>query len=137
MTDNHFQVNRTISSDTKLQWIVPLALQLIPGILLLGGMFFCPESPRYYVKKDNLEQASKTLSWIRQLPEDDPYILRELEEIRAQTAIGRPPPGVKYTKSYYFKRLFQVSLRPQSLDDLNSLTPCRKELVTALDSVSF
>lgn len=100
-------MNQTISSDTKAQWIIPLALQLIPGLLLFGGMFFCPESPRFYVKKDQLEQASKTLSWIRQLPEDDPYILRELEEIRAQTAISRPPPGVKNTKMYYFKRLFQ------------------------------
>lgn len=88
-----------------------MALQLLPGLLLFGGMFFCPESPRFYVKKDQFEEASKALSWIRNLPEDDPYILRELEEIRAQTAIGRPPPGVKNTKSYYFKRLFQKGTR--------------------------
>lgn len=107
----NYAVNRTISSSTKAQWIVPLALQLLPGLLLFGGMWFCPESPRFYVKKDQFEQASKTLSWIRQLPEDDPYILRELEEIRAQTAISRPPPGVKNTKVYYFKRLFQKGTR--------------------------
>lgn len=104
----NYAVNRTISSEGMTQWVVPLGLQLLPGLILLVGMFFCPESPRYYVKKDNIEQASKTLSWIRQLPEDDPYILRELEEIRSQTAVSRPPPGVKNTKVYYFKRLFQV-----------------------------
>jgi hypothetical protein len=28
------------------QWITPFAVQLIPGVLLIVGMFFVPESPR-------------------------------------------------------------------------------------------
>jgi hypothetical protein len=31
---------------TSSQWIVPFAVQLIPGVLLIIGMLFVPESPR-------------------------------------------------------------------------------------------
>lgn len=33
------------------QWIVPFAVQLIPGVLLILGMMFVPESPRYVTVK--------------------------------------------------------------------------------------
>ncbi|SMY28530.1 unnamed protein product [Zymoseptoria tritici ST99CH_1A5] len=107
----NYAVNQTISPGGMTQWIVPLGLQLVPGVLLMIGTFFCPESPRFYIKNDKFEEASKTLSWLRQLPENDPYILREMEEIRAQTAISRPPPGTKNTNMYFFKRLFQKGTR--------------------------
>lgn len=32
---------------TSAQWVTPFAIQLIPGGLLVIGMFFVPESPRY------------------------------------------------------------------------------------------
>ncbi|KAF2161116.1 hypothetical protein M409DRAFT_69970 [Zasmidium cellare ATCC 36951] len=107
----NYAVNRTISVELKAQWITPLGLQLLPGALLMIGVLWCPESPRYYVKKDQWEKAIKTLSWIRKLPENHPYILQEVEDIRAQNAIARPPPGVKHSKSYYAKRLFQKGTR--------------------------
>ena len=37
------------------QWITPFAVQLIPGVLLILGMMFVPESPRYV----NSQQARK------------------------------------------------------------------------------
>lgn len=39
----NYAVNQTISAETKVQWIVPLALQLLPGFLLFAGVFWCPE----------------------------------------------------------------------------------------------
>lgn len=44
-----FWVNYGVSihvSPTSAQWRIPFAIQLIPGILLVIGMFFLPESPR-------------------------------------------------------------------------------------------
>jgi MFS transporter, SP family, sugar:H+ symporter len=35
------------------------------AMILAGGLFLLPESPRYYVKKGNLEQASKVLTRLR------------------------------------------------------------------------
>jgi invasion protein IalB len=34
---------------TSAQWIVPFAVQLAPGVLLIIGMMFVPESPRYVI----------------------------------------------------------------------------------------
>ena len=103
----NYAVNRTISSSGKTQWIVPLGLQLVPGLLLMIGIFWCPESPRYFIKKDQWENASKTLAYIRNLPEDHEYVQRELDDIRTQHLLVQPPSGVKNTKRYYFQRLFQ------------------------------
>ncbi|PPJ58330.1 hypothetical protein CBER1_04489 [Cercospora berteroae] len=104
-------VNQTISSGGQVQWIVPLGLQLLPGLLLAVGIFWCPESPRYYVKKDRWEDAAKTLSWIRNLPQDHEYIQRELDDIRTQHLLVQPPSGLKNPKRYYFQRLFQKGTR--------------------------
>ena len=42
----NYAVNQTISDKTHTQWIVPLGLQLVPGVLLFLGIFWCPETPR-------------------------------------------------------------------------------------------
>lgn len=34
-------------TETAAQWITPFAVQLIPGGLMIIGMMFVPESPRY------------------------------------------------------------------------------------------
>jgi hypothetical protein len=107
----NYAVNRTISNSLKAQWIVPLGLQLLPGALLMLGILWCPESPRYWAKKDEWEKASKTLSYIRNLPEDHEYVRRELDEIRTQNILLSPPSGVKNPKKYYFQRLFQKGTR--------------------------
>lgn len=107
----NYAVNQTISKETKTQWIVPLGLQLLPGLLLILGIFWCPESPRYYVKKDQWEKASKTLSYIRNLPEDHPYIRKELDDVRAQNLLLQPPSHVTNKTKYYAGRLFQKGTR--------------------------
>ncbi|EON69551.1 hypothetical protein W97_08811 [Coniosporium apollinis CBS 100218] len=107
----NYIVHRTIPVQGHTQWIVPLGLQLLPGFLLMCGIFWCPESPRWYVKKDRWEDAVKTLSWIRKLPQDHYYIQRELQDIQEQNQIGKPPPGEKHTFKYYCRRLFQKGTR--------------------------
>lgn len=34
-------------AETAVQWVTPFAVQLIPGGLMIIGMMFVPESPRY------------------------------------------------------------------------------------------
>jgi MFS family permease len=63
-------------------YIVPLSMQALPPILLISSILFCPESPRFLAKKDMWERASAVLSKLRNLPEDHPYVLREMGDIR-------------------------------------------------------
>lgn len=43
---NYIIIN-TVSSESKFQWQFPVAIQLFPAGLLLIGMFFLPETPRF------------------------------------------------------------------------------------------
>ncbi|KAF3922749.1 hypothetical protein ABW21_db0208184 [Orbilia brochopaga] len=107
----NYAVNRTISSETKTQWIIPLALQLVPGVLLFFGAFWCPETPRWYAKHDRWEEATETLSWIRKLPRDHEYIVAEIEDIKAQVDSSQPAASFRDKTRFYISRLFQKGTR--------------------------
>lgn len=71
-----------IPTSTK-QWRVPVAIQLIPGGIMLFGLMFLKESPRWLMKKGRHQEAAESLSHIRCAPVGDPEVINELAEIRA------------------------------------------------------
>jgi len=56
---------------------------MFAGIILILT-FFQYESPRYLIKKGRDEQAIKTMAIIRNLPQDDSYVVREINAIQLQ-----------------------------------------------------
>ncbi len=56
---------------------------MFAGIILILN-FFQYESPRYLIKKGRDEQATKTMAIIRNLPQDDSYVVREINSIQVQ-----------------------------------------------------
>ncbi|KAE9392920.1 hypothetical protein BT96DRAFT_999892 [Gymnopus androsaceus JB14] len=58
-------------------------VQLIPGGLLALGAPFLSESPRWLVNRDRNDDAVKSLSKIRNLPADHPYLVEEVSAIEA------------------------------------------------------
>lgn len=102
-TDQHVSVN------SVAQYVIPLALQLAPGLLLGLGMFFiCPESPRWLARQDAWEKAESVLCDLRKLPSDHPYIMHEMGEIRQQV---EERSTLKMTKKEQFMKLFQRGVR--------------------------
>ncbi|KAL3418154.1 MFS monosaccharide transporter [Phlyctema vagabunda] len=71
--------NRTDSGSYR----IPISIQLIPAVILATGLFFLPESPRYFVIKGNLDRAAHVLSRVRGQPAQSEYIQEELAEIVA------------------------------------------------------
>ncbi|RKU39802.1 hypothetical protein DL546_000837 [Coniochaeta pulveracea] len=65
-------------------WMVPLAMQSLPPVLIFVSILFCPESPRWLASKDNWEDASRVLADVRHLPIEHPYVQQELLELRTQ-----------------------------------------------------
>ncbi|EPS27630.1 hypothetical protein PDE_02574 [Penicillium oxalicum 114-2] len=65
-------------------YLVPLAMQGLPAVLLFGGMMLCNESPRWLAKQDRWEEARATLSKVRALPPDHPYVEEEFQAIAQQ-----------------------------------------------------
>lgn len=62
---------------------IPIGLQFLWAGTLCVGMLFLPESPRYYVQKNNIQAALRSLSKLRRLPDEDPDLIEELVEIKA------------------------------------------------------
>jgi MFS family permease len=46
-------------------WRIPVALQLVAGAIMLFGIYFIPESPRWLIYKDRNAEALTILSHLR------------------------------------------------------------------------
>ena len=57
--------NFTSKIDGRNCYQIPLALIFIVPTIISIGLFFIPESPRYLVQKGKVEQAHKSLMWLR------------------------------------------------------------------------
>lgn len=77
-------------------------------MLLVAGMTWCPESPRWLARGDNFDAAEKILTTVRNLPSSHPYIQREMSEIRTQVE-QRSTNHLR--KTAQFKKLFQKGTR--------------------------
>jgi sugar porter (SP) family MFS transporter len=73
-----------IPNDDARQWMIPVALQLIPPGLLALGLWSLPESPRWLFSVNRREKAIKNLCFLRKLPEDDDYIQYEIRVIEEE-----------------------------------------------------
>lgn len=62
---------------------IPMSIQWIWALVLATGLFLLPESPRYFVKKEQLDKAAHALSVLRGQPVDSQYIKDELAELVA------------------------------------------------------
>lgn len=65
-------------------YIVPLAMQAFPAVLLCGTMALNKESPRFLAKQDRWEEATTVLARVRNLPPSHEYVVSELKDIADQ-----------------------------------------------------
>jgi MFS family permease len=73
------QVN--LGDVSHVRWMVPTSLHIIFAGLILVLTVFQYESPRYLVKRGKVEKAFEVMSRLRQLPQDDPYVVNEVSSI--------------------------------------------------------
>lgn len=66
---------------SRKQWLIPFAIQLVPSGIFWGLCFLLPESPRLLVIQGKIDKARKNLAYLRNLPEDHPYSIHEMENI--------------------------------------------------------
>ncbi|EGS19442.1 putative sugar transporter protein [Thermochaetoides thermophila DSM 1495] len=80
-------------------YVVPLALQALPAVLLILFMFMVPESPRWTAKQDNWEETTRIISKLRALPTDHSYVQNEIQEMAQQLENERRLIGEASTKT--------------------------------------
>ncbi|EEQ87368.1 MFS quinate transporter [Blastomyces dermatitidis ER-3] len=73
-----------ISNASAKQWIVPTTLHFIFAGIIFILSFTVYESPRYLVKAGKQEQALETMSTLRNLTPDHPYVQTEMMDIQDQ-----------------------------------------------------
>lgn len=89
---------------------IPLAIQILWGLILGIGMFFLPDTPRFYISKNRQDKAEESLSRLRKLPVDHPDLQEELADIKAayefETVYGKSSWSQVFSnKNHQLKRL--------------------------------
>lgn len=77
----NYGIEINMAGENPAKWRIPFALQMLPGAILLAGIVTQNESPRWLVEKNRHADAQHALSHVRGRPQDDPEVLRELQEI--------------------------------------------------------
>ncbi|KAE8150460.1 general substrate transporter [Aspergillus avenaceus] len=75
-------------------WKIVMLFQILAPIIIITGMPFCPESPRWYIQQDRTEDALKALSLIRDDPEK---IQAEIQEIQQAIAFEKEMNPGRYS----------------------------------------
>ena len=81
----NFTKDRTDSGSYR----IPIGIQFAWGLILGLGLFMLPESPRYFVKKQNITRARNVLARLRGQDEDSALVEAELAEIVANAEFER------------------------------------------------
>ncbi|KAF8905105.1 general substrate transporter [Gymnopilus junonius] len=89
-------IGGTGSGQHEAAWRIPLALQLVPALILGVGILFMPFSPRWLVNQGRDDEALTVLSNARRLPPDSDLVQIEFLEIRAQYLFEKETSEIKF-----------------------------------------
>jgi sugar porter (SP) family MFS transporter len=98
--------NLAVKDVETISWRLQLGSAFIPAVPLLVGIYFCPESPRWYIKKNRLRKAYNSLVRLRHTKLQ---AARDLYYIYAQIQVEKAVMG----KSNYFTRFSQLFTIPR------------------------
>lgn len=123
----------TFPDSSALQWQLPTGIQLIPGILLLLGTLFIPETPGFLAGKGRGEEAEKSLVRLRGVKGEEWMVAGEMQEIRDAARVSAL---VKERKESFGTELLKRGVRrrlvvgvglmiAQNMFGLNALNYCK------------
>ncbi|KAL6714756.1 hypothetical protein ACLMJK_008181 [Lecanora helva] len=93
---NYIGPGKGSQTQSDAAWLVPICLQLIPGLALGIGMIFMPFSPRWLIHHGREPEARRVLASLRSLPENHELIELEFLEIKAQSVFEKRSTASKW-----------------------------------------
>lgn len=102
--------------DSPNAWRAPLALTVIPGLILCGGIYWMPESPRYLLIKQRYQEAWDIISRLHSDPNDprNEFAKREYyqmyNQIRFDASLNEGFSAILKKKSYRKRAFISISL---------------------------
>lgn len=73
--------HQALSDGSTQQYLIPTALQLVPGLLLILGTGRIPEAPRFLAEQSNERALVASVSWLRDLPADATAVTSEVQSL--------------------------------------------------------
>lgn len=127
---------------SALQYRIPVALQLLPGILLVIGTVLIPEAPRFLAEAGRGDDLRASVAWLRGLPEFDEAITRETEHIWHLVEASK---AVQSQRKSFMKEVISRGIRQrllvgvglmiaQNMVGLNAINYCKS---TVLDNQKY
>ena len=101
-----FSANLAVKDTGRLSWRLQLGSAFIPAVPLLCGVFFCPESPRWHIRRGEMSKAYRSLCRLRNTPLQ---AARDLYYIHAQIQIEQSIIG----ESNYITRFVELFTIPR------------------------
>lgn len=97
---------------SSISWRLQLGSACIPAVPLLIGIYCCPESPRWYIKKGRYRDAYRSLERLRKTPlqaASDLYYIHS--QIKMENYLRKS--GDKVYRNNYINRLIQLFTVPR------------------------
>lgn len=95
-----------------IAWRLQLGSAFIPAVPLVLGVYFCPESPRWYIKKGRYADAFRSLCRLRNTPlqagRDLYYIYAQLQE--EADIIGKSNYAARFIELFTIPRVRRATL---------------------------
>lgn len=118
-------------------WLVPLALQLAPALILLFGMFFMPFSPRWLVHHGREAEARTTIAELRGLSTDDDLVELEFLEIKAQSLFEKRTVEANFPSLAYPSAWNTIKLQFVAIGSLFKTAPMFRRVIVSTVTMFF
>ncbi|KAG7007644.1 sugar transporter [Physcia stellaris] len=107
-----FCANLAVYDVGRIAWRLQLGSAFIPAVPLVIGVYFCPESPRWYIKKGRYGDAFKSLCRLRNTPlqaaRDLYYIFAQIQE--ESDIIGKSNYVTRFIELFTIPRVRRATL---------------------------
>lgn len=127
-----FASHAIFPSSSNLQWEIPVAIQLAPGVLLLLGTLLIPETPRFWAEQGEWEKMETSLAWLRGGSMGDASLDKEVDSIKRSVDMNA---RTQYMYESFLKEITRKGIRnrlgvgiglmiAQNMVGLNALNYC-------------
>jgi hypothetical protein len=97
-----FSANLVVAKVPVISWRLQFGSAFIPAVPLVLGIYLCPESPRWYMKKGKYEKAYQSLLRLRPTPLQaarDLYYIHSQLELEAEI-IGKNTYATRFVELF-------------------------------------
>ena len=130
-------IGGTGSTQSEAAWLVPLALQLGPAVVLFVGMIFMPFTPRWLIHHNREDEARAVLRKLRSSDTPDSLIELEFLEIKAQSLFEKRTTAANFPHLTEMTVWNTIKLQFVAIASLFKTMPMFRRVIAATVTMFF